>query len=256
MRTRNSFGEGSSPALAGDAIVVLMDHEGDSKIFAFNKITGEPLWERNREEATSWSTPVAVEVGGRVEIITSATDRIRSYDAKTGEIIWHCEGVTLNAIPTPVLGFGNVYCTSGFRGSALKAIELGHTGDLSDTDAIKWEVDRGTPYVASPLLYGDRIYVTSSLRPRLSCYDAVTGEAYFVEENLKGLGTIYASPVGAANRIYLPDRNGVVIVIKKSDTLEVIATNTLDDGFDASPVIIGDTIYLKGNKNLYCIAKS
>ncbi len=254
MRIKLNFGEGSSPALVGDAVVVVMDHEGDSKLMAFNKNTGDLLWETGRQERTSWASPLPVKVGDSYQIITCATSLIRSYDAKTGDLIWQRGGLTANAIPTPVAGFGNVYCTSGFRGYALMAIELGHTGDLSDTDAVVWEVDRGTPYVASPLLYGDRIYVTDSLKPILSCYNALTGAPIFEDQRLSGLKQIYASPVGAGGRIYIADREGTTLVLKQSDSFEVLATNTLDEGFDASPVVIGDELYLKGSNHLYCIA--
>lgn len=255
MRIRNAFGEGSSPALAGDAIVVQMDHEGESKILAFNKNNGELIWEKAREERTAWGTPLAVQVGDMLEVITVATNRIRSYNAKNGDLIWEAGGLTINSIPMPVVGFGNVYCTSGFRGYSLQAIKLGRTGDLTGTDAIAWEVDRGTPYVSSPLLYEDKIYVTTSLQATLSSYKAETGEPVFTRQRIAGLKQIYASPVGAAGRIYIADREGTVAVIKLSDTYEVLATNKLDDGFDASPVIVGDTLYLKGNEYLYSIAE-
>lgn len=256
MRMKNSFGEGSSPALAGDAIVVLMDHEAGSKIVALNKDTGTPLWEKAREEATAWSSPLPVEVNGALQIVTAATNRIRSYDAQTGDIVWECAGLTTNAIPTPVSGFGRVYCTSGFRGYSLKSIDLAHTGDLTGTPAIVWEVTHGTPYVASPLLYGDLLYVTADRSAVLSCYDAKSGKPFFTGQSIAGLGQIYASPAGAGNKIYIADRDGKVAVIKKSDTFELLATNVLDDGFDASPVFAGDELYLKGRKNLYCIAEN
>ena len=254
MRKKMTFGEGSSPALAGDAIIVVMDHEGDSKIAAFNKDTGDLVWETDRQEGTSWATPLPVRVGGSLQVITCATSMIRSYDAKTGDLIWQRGGLTANVIPSPVVGFGNVYCTSGFRGYALMAIELGHTGDLADSDAVVWEVDRATPYVASPLLYGDKIYVTDHLRPVLSCYEAETGRPVFEDRKLIGLKQIYASPVGAGGRIYIAGREGTTIVLNHSNSFEVLATNVLDEGFDASPVVIGDELYLKGGNHLYCIA--
>lgn len=255
MKIRNRFGEGSSPALAGDAVIVVQDHEGQSKIHAFNKATGEKLWEKDRQEMTAWATPLAIEHDGTYQVITTATRRIISYDAKSGDVIWECGGMTLNAIPTPVHGFGNVYCTSGFRGSALKAIELGHTGDLTDTDAIKWELESGTPYVPSPLLYGNRLYVNEGNRASISCYNAETGEPYFQDQKIEGLRTVYASPVGAGDHVYFVDREGNFAVIKSSDKYELVASNKLDDGFDASPVVIGDVMYLKGLKHLYCIAE-
>jgi outer membrane protein assembly factor BamB len=256
MQMKNSFGEGSSPALAGDAIVVLMDHEAGSKILAFNKKTGEPLWEKSREEATAWSSPLPVAVKGALQIVTTATNRIRSYDAKTGDIVWECAGLTTNAIPTPVSGFGRVYCTSGFRGYSLKSIDLAHTGDLTGTPAIAWEISQGTPYVASPLLYDDRLYITADRNALLSCYDAKSGKPFFTTQAIPELKQIYASPAGAGNKIYIADRDGKVAVIKKSDTFELLATNVLDDGFDASPIFAGNELYLKGRKSLYCIAEN
>ena len=255
MQTRAGFGEGSSCALADRAVVVVMDHEGDSAIFAFDKDTGTPLWQKARDEPTSWATPVTAEVDGQIQVIANATNFVRSYDARTGDLIWQCTGQTLNAIPTPVLGFGKVYCTSGFRGSALQAIELGRTGDLSGTDAIAWQVNDATPYVPSPLLYGDRLYFCAGNNAVISCYQATTGKPHYTRQRLDGIRGVYASPIGVAGRVYLLGRNGVAVVIKNADTLEVLATNTLDDGFDASPAVIDGDLYLKGRKYLYCVAE-
>lgn len=256
MTTRNAFGEGSSPALVGDAVVVVMDHEGESFIIALEKETGETIWRTNRDEGTSWSTPVTAKVNGDLQIIINATHRVRSYDAESGDLIWECGGQTPNAIPSPVVGFGKVFCTSGFRGSALQAIELGHTGDLSDSNAISWEVNEATPYVPSPILYGDKVYVCRSNNAVISCYQAETGEANFVKQRLEGLNGIYASPVGAANRVYFVGRNGTTQVLKLSSEFQVLATNILNDKFDASPAIVDDELFLKGKSFLYCISES
>ncbi len=191
-----------------------------------------------------------------MQVVTSATNLIRSYDLETGDIIWQCSGQTRNVIPSPVTGLGMVYCTSGFRGSSLQAIELGQTGDLSDTDAVKWQVKEATPYVPSPLLYGDKLYVCSVNQPVISCYDAKTGKAYFLKERLQEINGIYASPAGAADRVYFVGRNGVTCVLKHSDKFEILAVNTLDDKIDCSPAFVGNEIYLKGKENLYCLTNS
>jgi len=255
MNKLRSFGEGSSAALAGNALIVVMDHEGDSAIYALNKETGDIIWQKSRDEATSWATPLPIEVNGKLQVVTNATNLTRSYDIENGDIIWHCSGQTRNVVPTPVTGFGKVFCISGFRGSALKVIELGRTGDLSGTDAISWQVDRDTPYVPSPLLYGDKIYFLSGNKPILSCYQAQTGKPNFVAQSLDGASGFYASPVGAADRVYLASQNGITLVIKHSDTYEVLASNKLDDRFDASPAIVGNELILKGKAYIYCIAQ-
>jgi len=255
MKTRMAFGEGSSPALAGDALIVVMDQEGGSFIYVLNKDTGEIIWKKARDEGTMWATPIAVDVNDKTQVITNATNFVRSYDVKTGDIIWQCSGQTASVIPCPVSGFGKVYCMSGFRGSALLAIELGHTGDLSDSNAISWQVKEATPYVPSPLLYGDKLYFCSVNKAIISCYQAETGKTNFVKQPLEGMNEIFASPVGVADRVYFVGRDGVAAVIKKSDKFEVLATNKLDDKFDASPAIAGDELFLKGKENIYCIAK-
>jgi len=254
MNTVMSFGEGGSLAVAGNAAIVVMDHEKGSAIYAVNKETGELLWKKDRDEPSSWATPLPVEVNGKIQVVTSATNLIRSYDLQTGELVWQCAGQTRNVIPSPVAGFGMVYCTSGYRGSSLQAIELGRTGDLSGTDAVKWHVKEATPYVPSPLLYGDKLYVCSVNQGIVSCYNARTGEPYFVKEKLEQIDGIYASGAGAAGRVYFVGRNGVTCVLKHSEKFEVLAVNKLDDKFECSPAFAGNELYLKGKQNLYCIA--
>ncbi|MBI1927213.1 PQQ-like beta-propeller repeat protein [Candidatus Poribacteria bacterium] len=255
MAIKMGFGEGSSPALYGEVVIVNWDHEGDSFITALDKKTGEERWRVERDERTSWSTPIVVEHNGRGQVITSATHRIRSYDLATGNLLWECGGMTDNTIPSPVTADGMVYVTSGFRGNALQAIRLAAaSGDITGSEAIVWEYNRDTPYVPSPLLYGDALYFLKSNNGILSCFNAKTGEAYYGPQRLDGIREVYASPVGASNRVYIADRDGATLVIQHGPEFKVLAQNVLDDGFDASPAIVGNEIYLRGRKYLYCIA--
>lgn len=166
MQTRNGFGEGASPALSGDTLVVNWDHEGQDFVVALDKKTGKELWRRDRDEPTTWTTPLIVEHAGRRQVVTAGTNRVKSYDLQTGELVWEAPGLTPNAIPTPIESAGIVYVTSGYRGSAARAIRLaGAKGDLTGTPAILWETDRDTPYVPSPLLYQGVFYLVKSPPP-------------------------------------------------------------------------------------------
>ncbi|MDX1502590.1 MAG: PQQ-binding-like beta-propeller repeat protein [Thermoanaerobaculia bacterium] len=257
MSTRNGFGEGSSPVVSGDTLVVNWDHEGDSFVVALDKATGEERWRRARDERTSWSTPIVVEVDGRRQVVVSATGRVRGYDLATGETIWETGGMTVNTIPAPVHRDGMVWVTSGFRGSALKAIRLpGARGVLDGGDAIAWSYDRDTPYVPSPVLYGELLYFLKSNSGILTAVRAETGEVVFGPERLPGIENVYASPVAADGRIYVAGREGTTVVLRHGPSLEVLATNELDDGFDASPAIVGDELFLRGRTHLYAIAES
>jgi outer membrane protein assembly factor BamB len=255
MQTKAGFGEGSSPALSGDTLVVNWDHEGEDFIVGLDKATGNERWRQPREEDTSWTTPLVVQHGGQAQVVAAATRKVRSYDLASGRLLWECAGLTANAIPTPVAGHGMVYVTSGFRGNALLAIRLGRTGDLTGTDAVAWSHNRSTPYVPSPLLSGDRLYFFAGNTGILSCFDAKTGVPLINAERVEGLQGVYASPVAAAGKVYLVGRGGGAVVMKDADRLEVLATNRLDDGFDASPAIAGKELFLRGRAHLYCIAE-
>jgi outer membrane protein assembly factor BamB len=148
-----------------------------------------------------------------------------------------------------------VYLMSGFRGSNLLAIKLGREGDLTGTDAIAWSHNRGTPYVPSPLLYDNRLYFFSGNEARLSCFDVKTGKALFETQRVEDLQGVYASPLGAAGRVYLVGRNGTTVVIRHADKVEPLATNVLDDRIDASPAAVGKELFLRGHQYLYCIAQ-
>jgi outer membrane protein assembly factor BamB len=252
---RQQFGEGSTPALHANHIVIVWDHQGQSFITALDKRTGKELWRTSREEIDTWATPLIVEHGGRRQVVVSGMNRLRSYDLETGDVVWHAQGLTMNAIPSPVTAEGMVFATSGFRGNNLKAIRLANAqGDITGTNAIAWTLDRDTPYVPSPLLYDGILYIIKSNSGILSAFDAKTGKPHFQLQRLDGVPNVFASPVGAAGRIYVPGREGTTLVIRHGQTFEVLAKNTLDDGFDASPAVVDNEIYLRGYKYLYSIA--
>lgn len=259
MRTRNGFGEGSSPVIVGELVIVNWDHEGESFIVALDRKTGEERWRKSREEVTSWSTPLVVEVGGRKQVIVAATGRTRAYDAATGEVIWQAAGMTTNTIPSPVQADGIVYLMSGFRGNALQAVRLAEAakaggGDLTGAPAIAWTYDRDTPYVPSPVLYDGLLYFLKHNTGTLSVLDAKSGGVKYGPVRLPELDGVYASPVAANGRVYVVGRDGATSVLKAGPQLEVLATNRLEDHFDASPVVAGDSLFLRGGRYLYALA--
>jgi outer membrane protein assembly factor BamB len=256
MKVKLGFGEGSSPALARDRVFVQWDHEGESFLVALDKKTGRELWRQKREEATSWATPLVVEHGGSSQVVTSATSKVRAYDAAKGDLLWETPGMTQNAIPSPVHKDGLVILTSGFRGNALLAVKLGEAkGDISASPAIAWKLDRDTPYVPSPLLYGDELYILKGNNGLITCLDARTGERRYGPERLDGVPNVYASPLGAGGRIYIAGREGATAVVERGPAFKLLATNTLEDGFDASPLAVDGELYLRGRKHLYRISE-
>lgn len=255
MQTRNSFGEGSSPAIHDGTLIVNWDHEGSDFIAAFDAKTGREKWRRERDEPTTWATPHVVVHAGRAQAVVGGTNRLLSYDLATGEIVWEAPGLTLNVIPSPVSANGVVYAMSGFRGNVLRAVRLADAqGVIAGPPGLPWSYDRDTPYVPSPLLYNGRLYFLKSNNGIISCFDAQSGKKLYGPERLESVPNVYASPVGAAGRIYVFGREGGAAVLADGSELKVLAQNKLEDGFDASPAIVGNEMYVRGKKYLYRIS--
>ncbi len=254
-KMRNTFGEGTTPALHGNFLVHTWDHQGQSFVVVLDKRTGNELWRKNRDEIDTWATPLVVTVNGKAQVIVSGMNRIHSYDLATGDVVWHTAGLTMNPIPSPVAADGLVILTSGFRGNSMKAIKLAEAkGDITGTPAVAWTYDRDTPYVPSPLLYDGLLYFFKTNSGILSVFDAASGKPHYQLTRLEAVPNVFASPVGAAGRVYIPGREGATVVLKNGPAFEMIGVNKLDDGFDASPALVDGEIYLRGQRYLYCIA--
>ena len=255
MYTRFGWGEASTPVVHGDRLIVNWDNEVNSAIYVLDAKTGETRWKADRDEVTSWATPLVLERDGKVAVIVGATRRATSYDLETGKTNWECGGLTFNVIPSPVATEKLAICMSNWQGSAIYAIPLGARGDITDSKEIAWKRNTGAPYVPSPLLYGEHLYFTESTRAKLTCLKVSTGEPLIDRQSLPGLRDVYASPLGAAGRVYIVGRDGTTLVLKHPASLEVLATNKLDDRVDASPVAVGGELFLRGKRYLYCVAR-
>ncbi|MFO0928538.1 MAG: PQQ-binding-like beta-propeller repeat protein [Gemmataceae bacterium] len=252
LRTRLGWGEAVTPVLHRDAVILNWDQEADARLIVLDAATGKTRWEVARDEKSSWNTPFVVEHRGVTQVIVNGTTRVRSYDLATGKVLWAVGGMTVNAIPSPLAADGVAYVMSGYRGAAAVAVSLDARGEL-DGDKLLWRYDRGTPYVPSPLLFDGRLYFTQANDNVLTILDARTGKELARGVRLTPLRTLYASPMAAAGRIYFVDRAGTTVVLAAGPDARVRAVNRLPEGVDASPVAVGKTLFLRGEKHLYAI---
>ncbi len=258
MQTLHAHGEGSSPVVHGELLIVNWDHEGDSCLYAFDKRTGEQRWKVVRDEKTSWSTPLVVEESGRAQVVVSATRRIRGYDLLTGAPIWECAGLTDNVVSSPVWHQGVVVAGNSYYTQAMVALRLaGARGDITGGTNVAWTLHRLTPYVSSPLMYGETLYFLRHNQNILSRLDPLTGTPRGEPLRLEGIRDfIFSSPVGAAGRIYVTGRDGTTVVLRHDRENRMLAVNHLDDSFSASPALAGNELYLRGERFLYCVVEN
>lgn len=255
MTVRHGFGEGSSPTLAGDLIVVPWDHEGPSRLFAVDKRTGKTVWETPRDEPTCWATPLVVaDAGGAMQVVMNGETAARGYDLATGKELWRCGGQTVRPCASAVAADGKAFVGSGFRGAFLGAFDLAGRGDLAGGPHLLWKKGAGTPDVASPLLSSSRLSYYKEKSGLLTCVDAATGKPHYETVRIPGVARTYASPVAAGGHVYLTDRSGRITVIEDGPTLAVVAENDVGEGVDATPAPAGDSLFVRGERHLFRFA--
>jgi outer membrane protein assembly factor BamB len=202
MIIRNGFGEGSSPTLAGDLVIVPWDHEGPSRLIALDKRTGKIAWETPRDEPTCWATPLIVaDIGGTMQVVMNGQTAARGYDLATGRELWQCGGQTLRPCASAVATTETAFVGSGFRGAFLGAFDLMGRGDLAGSPHVRWDKHADTPDVASPLLSCGRLYFYKEKSGLLTCLDAATGRPHWETVRIPGVGRTYASPVAAGGHV-------------------------------------------------------
>ncbi|QEG24538.1 outer membrane protein assembly factor BamB family protein [Mariniblastus fucicola] len=254
MHSKHGHGEGSSPALANGLIAINRDQEAQSYLLVLDAKTGEEKWRSDRAEVTSWSSPAFIKQDGTTQLVVAGTNRVRGYDPQSGEVIWECGGLSNNVVATPLYADGMLYCASSYEIRSLLAIKLdGAKGDITGSENVVWQTAERTPYVPSPLLYQGNLFFLRHYQGILSVLDAKTGEETAGPFRMQGFNEIYASPMAAANRVYIVCRSGATLVIDSTALPKVLGMNLLDDSFSASPIAVGNQLLLRGEKFLYCI---
>jgi outer membrane protein assembly factor BamB len=259
MDINNGFGEGSSPVLCGELLILSWDHEGDSFLVALDKASGKERWRAPRARGTSWSSPVVVEAGGARQILVAGPVTV-AYEPATGKELWRegaaPEGRGGGFITTPVVLDGLVvFATGGRRGGEARAwvIEPAEAGEKAEP--LLWKETLDGPHVPSPLAYDGKVYLLKQDSGILSVLDPSSGKLEYGPERLEGVADVYASPVAASGRLYVAGRDGTVEVLSAWPEIATLAVNKLDEGIDASPAIAGDELFLRGLAHLYCVAQ-
>jgi outer membrane protein assembly factor BamB len=253
------WGIGSSPIIWQNLVIVQCDIQKNSFIAAFDVASGEPVWRTSRDEIPSWSTPTIFESFGRAELVTQATGFTRGYNPASGEELWRLSGNSEITIPTPVVGPGFVIVTNGYRGvQPIYAIRPGSKGDITlkgdetKSDAIAWSTKRGGPYIPTPLIYRDLLYLLQG-NGVVVAHDARTGQRIYQERLVATGGSFSASPVAADGKLYFASEDGDMYVVQAGPKFEVLATNPIGEILMASPAISEGVLFVRGLKTVFAI---
>jgi outer membrane protein assembly factor BamB len=251
----NYHGSAGSPVLYKDRVFIYQDHRSPSLpsfVAAFDKATGKLIWTRDRQANVGWGTPVVIDAGDHDELIVSSQRRINAYNPDTGEELWTVTGNMAEVIPTPVVGHGLVFCSSGRAGPTF-AIRPGGRGDVTATHVV-WSSPKGSPFVPSPIVHGDYLYLINDMQSILTVYEAKTGTLMYQER----LGTpikegFSPSPVAVGDKLFFTNDNGETFVVQAGPTFKLLGVNRLNAYVLASPALVDGTWYWRTDSELIAI---
>jgi outer membrane protein assembly factor BamB len=258
-------GNGGSPAVVGDKLIFSCDGASDPFVIALHKANGETAWQTPRSAGArkkfSFSTPLAIDVDGRTQVVLPGSDAVCAYDPATGRELWRAAYDGYSVIPRPVFGHGLLFVSSGFDRPTLYAIRADGRGDVTRSH-VAWSMSRGAPHTPSPLLVGDELYVLSD-RGILTCADAKTGQVHWQEQVR---GAYSASPLyvaaapgsgGETGRIYCQSETGETTVVAADKAgLRVLGESKLPEKTLASFAVGGDALFIRTEGHLYRVEKT
>ena len=250
------MGVGSSPVLFSSLLILQCDQDNgyDSFLVALDKLTGRQVWKVRRDSYESWSTPLIVRSSGRTDLVVNSREWIIGYDPQTGTERWRCKGAGNNPVPTPLVGYGMVFASAGAGEKLVIGVRLGGTGDLTNTSDLVWKYNKGTAHVASPILYGEFLYLMTDTGI-LTCLHPKSGKVVYHGGRVPKPATFVASPVAFEGKILLTSEDGDTFVVRAGPTHEILQINSLGEPVFASIAISGGKLFIRGETNLYCIGR-
>jgi outer membrane protein assembly factor BamB len=255
-------GPGGSPLLYKDRLILYQDQRLMGRggatdpgfIVALDKATGRELWRQTRTPQPGWGTPIAIQVGDHVEVIVNSSGRIDAYDPDSGKLLWYAGGNMFEVIPTPVVGHGMVFCSSGRAGPTI-AVRPGGSGDVTGSHVV-WTSPKGSPFVPSPLLLGDYLYTINDMASVASCHNARSGEIVGqIRLGEAARESFSASPIAVEGRIYFTNDQGETFVLSPAPDFKLLHVNQLGEQTLASPALVDGRWYIRTAGHLLCIGR-
>jgi len=263
FKTRNNWGTGGSPVLHQGRLYIVNDNDEQSFLAAYDARTGAEAWRVAREEGTNWTTPFVWQHEARTEIVTSGSDKVRSYDL-SGKLLWELKGMSTISVPTPFERFGMLYLSSGYIADALRPVYVirpGASGDISlktgetTNTHIVWSSPTAAPYNPTPIVYGETYYTLFD-RGFFTSHDAKTGKEVYPRQRITGEASGFTSSPWAYNgRVFAMSEEGDTYVIQAGPEFKVLGKNSLGEMTLATPAVARGSLFVRTASKLYRITK-
>ena len=251
---KSQHGPGVSPMLYKDMVIIANDQDGDSFLLALDAKTGAEKWKTPRKSGNAaYGVPCTMEVAGKTQIMLACTAMgVSAVDADTGTQVWSMEDLfKQRVVASPVVAGDLVLsqCGQGGGGTRLVAIKPGSSD--GKPASLAYEITKGIPYVPTPVVYKDRIYMVTDGGIAV-CLKVADGAVVWQERIEVGgrNSAFFGSPVCVGGNIYAITRNGEVAVFKAADTFELLGITALGEPSHATPAVSGGKMYLRTTGHL------
>ncbi len=239
----NHYGHSSSLIMYRDILIVQFDQRNSPAVIGLSAKTGEQVWKTARNVKISWSSPSLINTGKRMELLLAAEPSVTAYDPLTGKELWSIDCISGEVGPSLAYGAGIVFSVNDY--STLSAIQTGIS------PKVLWENNEFLSDVPSPLASDKYLFLLTSYGTAV-CYDALNGTKYWEHD----FGNpVYSSPMLAEDRVYILDKKGMTYIIKADKVFSLISQCPLGEGSFCTPAFTNRHIFIRGDKNLYCIGK-
>jgi outer membrane protein assembly factor BamB len=258
----NYHGSAGSPVLYKDRVIIYQDGGqvfggGQSEtlpsfVAAFDAKTGKQVWRTARTATVGWGTPIVIRAGARDELVVSSQRSVTGYSPADGKELWTVSGMTFEVIPTPVVGHNLVFASAGRAGPTI-AIRPGGSGDVTATH-IAWSTPKGSPFVPSPLIAGEVLYLVNDMQSIVTAYEAKSGTLLYQsrigEAKREGISS---SPITVDNKVFITNDDGETFVIEVGRQFKLLHTNQMGEPVYASPALVDGKWYWRTASSLLAI---
>ncbi|NKB90455.1 MAG: PQQ-binding-like beta-propeller repeat protein [Acidobacteria bacterium] len=255
------WGTASSPYLWEGKVYLQVDTQEDDFIMAVDALSGEVVWKTDRDDLPSWGTPIVVPTRSGPELVTNGSNFIRGYDANTGAELWRLGGSSPITAPTPIFTDEHIVVTSGRDQRPLFVHRHGVRGDVTlpenveSSEDVVWSKQRRGPYMPTPIIYEGILYILAN-NGVFDAYDLETGEEIYRQRIPHAGSGFSASPIAADGKIYLPNEDGDIFVIKAGREFEHLGTNSMGELLMATPALSEGVMYVRSVDSLFAIGSS
>jgi outer membrane protein assembly factor BamB len=253
----NYHGTAGSPLLYKDRVFIYQDHRNPANpsfVVALDARTGREIWKTTRTESVGWGSPVVIRAGDRDELIVHSQRRVAAYDPASGAELWTVRGNMQEVIPTPVVGQGLLFCSSGRAGPTF-AIRPGGSGDVTSTH-VEWSSPKGSPFVPSGLVHGDLLYLINDMQSILTVFEAKSGQLVYQDRlGMPVREGFSVSPVAVGDKLFFTNDEGQTFVVQAGRAFKLLRVNELGARVLASPALVDGIWYWRTDRELLAIGR-